>query len=76
MEEKEAIMFSKNLGKLDRTLRVALGVVLITYGLVTMGTLGIVLAIVGLVPLATGLMGSCPLYTVCKFNTLSGGPCS
>jgi len=65
-------MFAKNLGTLDRTLRVILGVVLISYGLFTMGTLGIVLAVVGLVPLATGLMGSCPLYTVCKINTICG----
>jgi hypothetical protein len=64
-------MFTKNLGTLDRTLRVILGVVLISYGVFTMGTLGILLAVVGIVPLATDLMGSCPLYTVCEINTIS-----
>ncbi len=68
-------MFTKNLGTLDRTVRVILGVALISCGIFSMGTLGVVLAVVGLVPLATGLMGSCPLYTVCKINTIEGKPC-
>lgn len=68
-------MFTKNLGTLDRTLRVIFGVALISYGVFTMGTLGVVLAVVGLVPLATGLIGNCPLYTVCKLNTIEGKPC-
>ncbi len=62
-------MCRKNLGTLDRTFRITLGVVLISYGIFSMGTLGIVLGVVGLVPLATGLMGSCPLYTVFKINS-------
>ncbi len=68
-------MLTKNLGTLDRTLRVILGVGLITYGVFTMETLGIVLAAIGLVPLLTGLVGNCPLYTVCKINTISGKSC-
>lgn len=68
-------IFTKNLGTLDRTLRGILGVALISYGVFAMGTLGVVLAVVGLVPLATGLMGSCPLYTVFKINTVEGKPC-
>jgi len=68
-------IFTKNLGTLDRTLRGILGVALISYGVFAMGTLGMVLAVVGLVPLATGLMGSCPLYRVFKINTVEGKPC-
>jgi len=68
-------MFKKNLGTLDRSLRVFFGTALIIYGVFTMGTMGIVLAVFGLVPLATGLIGNCPLYTVCKINTISGKPC-
>jgi len=68
-------MFTKNLGTLDRTVRGILGVALISYGIFSMGTLGVVLAVVGLVPLATGLMGGCPLYTVFKLNTIEGKPC-
>ena len=60
-----------NAGKYDRLARVTLGALLLAYGLVVMGTLGIVLAIIGLVPLLTGLAGWCPLYAVLKFNTCS-----
>jgi uncharacterized membrane protein len=68
-------IFTKNLGTPDRTLRVILGVALISYGIFAMGTWGVILAVVGLVPLATGVMGSCPLYTVFKLNTIEGKPC-
>ncbi len=49
-----------------RTLRVALGLVLIILGLFTFGgVLGVILAIIGLVPLVAGAMGVClagPLF--------------
>jgi hypothetical protein len=49
-----------------RTLRVTLGLVLIILGLFAVGgALGIVLAVVGLVPLVAGVMGVCiagPLF--------------
>ncbi len=55
-----------NEGNLDRLLRIAAGVVLL--GLAVTGTLG-PWAYIGLVPLATGLLGWCPLYTVLGINT-------
>ena len=57
---------NKNEGSLDRGLRVALGLVLL--GLAATGQLGL-WAYVGVVPLATGLMGWCPLYTLLGINT-------
>ena len=57
---------NKNEGSLDRGLRVALGLVLL--GLAATGQLGL-WAYVGVVPLATGLMGWCPLYTMLGINT-------
>lgn len=54
-------LFPRNEGTLDRAIRVALGLVILSLvfvGPVTpWGWLGIV-------PLVTGLIGSCPLYTV------------
>jgi DUF2892 family protein len=44
-----------------RSLRVALGVVLIAYGLVLGGTPGIVVAAIGLAPIALGVWGHCLL---------------
>lgn len=54
----------------DRIARIVLGVVLMVVGFgVIGGTGGVILGVVGLVPLLTGLVGWCPLYTVFKFRT-------
>ena len=55
-----------NVGEIDRTLRIVLGLVLI--GLAATGTVG-VWGWIGIVPLATAAMGFCPLYTVLGFST-------
>ncbi|MEX2278543.1 MAG: DUF2892 domain-containing protein [Acidimicrobiia bacterium] len=55
----------------DRIVRVALGVVILYLGWsgVTDGGLGTVFKFLGLVPLATGLVGWCPLYSMLRFRT-------
>ena len=55
-----------NEGTIDRVLRVAVGILLLalTYNQ-TIGVWGWI----GLVPLATGLIGWCPLYTLLGVNT-------
>lgn len=55
----------------DRIGRVALGIALLWlgWGGVVTGTWGTVLAIVGFVPLVTGLVGWCPLYALFRFRT-------
>jgi hypothetical protein len=55
-----------NEGTLDRALRVTAGLVLI--GLAATGTVGL-WGYVGLVPLVTGAMGYCPLYTLLGINS-------
>ena len=55
-----------NVGGIDRILRVVLGLVLI--GLALTGTIG-VWGWIGVVPLATGFMSFCPLYTMIGMNT-------
>jgi hypothetical protein len=60
-----------NEGTLDRTLRVALGLVLTGFGFAfVQGTIGIVVGAIGFVPLLTGLVGWCPIYTLLKIDTL------
>ncbi|MFN3860560.1 MAG: DUF2892 domain-containing protein [Roseateles sp.] len=59
-------MFKTNVGGVDRVLRILVGLVLL--GLAITGTIG-VWGYLGLVPLATGALGSCPLYSVLGFNT-------
>lgn len=56
----------KNVGGLDRALRIIVGLVLI--GLSLAGTIG-VWGWIGIVPLATGLLGSCPLYKLLGLST-------
>ena len=55
-----------NEGNIDRILRVAAGLVLIA--LTLNGSIG-VWGWLGLVPLATGAIGWCPLYTLLGINT-------
>lgn len=54
----------------DRIARVVLGVVLLVVGFgVVGGTGGTILGVVGLIPLLTGLVGYCPLYSVFHLRT-------
>ncbi len=55
-----------NVGSIDKILRIAAGVVLII--LAIMG-IGAPWTWIGIVPLATGLMGWCPAYTLIGVNT-------
>lgn len=55
-----------NTGMIDRTVRVVAGLGLLSLIFVGPQTLW---GLVGLVPLFTGLVGRCPLYTVFGLNT-------
>lgn len=59
-------MFKTNEGTIDRALRVMAGLVLIS--LVFVGP-KVIWGWVGLVPLLTGLIGSCPVYSLLGINT-------
>ncbi|MDJ0698478.1 MAG: DUF2892 domain-containing protein [Woeseiaceae bacterium] len=59
-------MTFRNEGKLDRTLRVIAGAALIS--LVFIGPQS-AWGWVGLVPLVTGLVGNCPVYSLLGINT-------
>ncbi|HEX5389151.1 MULTISPECIES: YgaP family membrane protein [Hydrogenophaga] len=59
---------TKNVGGIDRTLRIVIGLALIAAA--ATGTVGL-WGYIGLVPLATGLMGWCPPYAMFGFNTCS-----
>lgn len=57
---------ARNVGGLDKVLRIAAGVVLLLLGV--LGPLGW-WGLIGLVPLLTGLMGNCPVYSLLGMNT-------
>jgi hypothetical protein len=60
---------SKNIGGLDRIARIVIGAALIIgYFMKSEGAYSW-LYLLGIVPLATGLLSSCPLYSILGINT-------
>ena len=63
-------MFERNEAGWDRAARVAVGLGLLGVVLFAVsGTWGVVLALVALVPLLTGIAGTCPLYSLFGVST-------
>jgi membrane protein implicated in regulation of membrane protease activity len=62
----EQVMFKTNEGGLDRTLRIVAGLVLIALVFAGPKTQ---LGWIGLVPLVTGLIGWCPVYSLFGMST-------
>ena len=60
-------MFKKNEGNIDRILRVVVGLALVI-AYFTSATASPWL-LVGIIPLATGLLGSCPIYSILGVST-------
>ncbi|MEO7962800.1 MAG: DUF2892 domain-containing protein [Gemmatimonadaceae bacterium] len=56
----------RNVGGLDRALRITLGLVLLSLTIVGPQTTW---GLLGLIPLATGLVGWCPLYGMLGINS-------
>lgn len=56
---------NKNLGKIDRILRVLIGLIIIVIGAMNNSLLGAI----GLIPILTAVMGWCPAYLPFKLNT-------
>jgi hypothetical protein len=62
-------MFRKNEGTIDRALRIVVGLALLA-GYFAMPEATYRWAfLIGIVPLATGLIGSCPLYSILGIST-------
>jgi len=57
---------TRNIGTIDRTLRIIAGLILLA--LIFVGPQSY-WGLVGLVPLVTGLAGWCPLYAIFRINT-------
>jgi len=63
-------MFKQNEGKLDRIIRLIIGVVSLYLGLfVLSGAIKIIVLIIGTAMLITGSIGFCGLYTLLGINT-------
>ena len=62
-------MLSKNMGNIDRVARIGVGLALLIafFMLPEMGLRWVLL--IGIVPLVTGLVGSCPAYSIFGIST-------
>ncbi|EKF42533.1 YgaP family membrane protein [Nitratireductor indicus] len=59
---------TRNIGGIDRVLRIVVGLVLLSLIFVLEGNARW-WGLIGIVPLATGLMSSCPLYSLLGMST-------
>jgi len=62
-------MFKKNAGSADRLLRIIAGIALLAAFFMLPDASYRLFLLIGIVPLATGLLGSCPLYTLFGLST-------
>ncbi len=60
---------SKNVGNLDRLLRIMIGLGMIFQGVLVGHGTGCVLAVAGLLLLITGITSKCPIYGLLNLNT-------
>ncbi len=58
----------KNVGTVDRWIRIVLGIILLSLLFILPGNLRW-WGLIGLIPLLTGMIGFCPLYLLFKINT-------
>lgn len=54
-----------NVGKTDKIIRIVAGLTMLVLGYLYSSWLGLV----GIVPIATALMGNCPAYSILGINT-------
>jgi hypothetical protein len=64
-------MFAKNVGGIDRILRIVVGLALIAGFFLNSGATYSWLYLIGIVPLLTGVFSSCALYSLIGVNTCS-----
>jgi len=63
----------KNVGKIDRVIRIILGIILLYLFIVNMvaAPWSYLVALIGLILIVTGIISTCPLYSMLGMNTLS-----
>jgi hypothetical protein len=62
-------MFKTNEGMIDRAVRIVAGLVLLSLFVLNPDASWRYWTLLGIVPLATGLIGSCPLYSMLGIST-------
>jgi len=60
-----------NVGGIDKVVRIAAGLALLSLVVLLEGSMRWI-GLIGIVPLVTGLVGFCPLYSILGINTCPG----
>lgn len=66
MSQLTAMLSEKNVGLIDRIMRISLGLVLLSFVFVGPQTPW---ALIGIAPLVTGILGKCPAYSIFGIKT-------
>jgi len=64
-------MFKENVGTVDRAIRIALGFAILVAFVLFPNAWWRWYTLIGIVPLVTGLFGTCPLYSLFGLSTCS-----
>lgn len=62
-------MFAKNVGSIDRLLRIVVGLVVLSLFFIYPDASWRYWTLIGIVPLLTGLLSTCPLYSLLGMST-------
>lgn len=62
-------MFAKNVGSVDRILRIVVGLVVLSLFFIYPDASWRYFTLIGIVPLLTGLFSTCPLYSIFGMST-------
>ncbi|WP_332460798.1 YgaP family membrane protein [Leptospira ainazelensis] len=62
-------MMKTNEANIDRIARIVVGLGLVVLGFMTQGLLGTGISVLGLIPIVTGVVGWCPLYSLLGIST-------
>ncbi|MCA1968013.1 MULTISPECIES: YgaP family membrane protein [Ciceribacter] len=62
-------MFAKNVGSIDRILRIVVGLVVLSLFFIYPDASWRYWTLIGVVPLLTGLLSTCPLYSLFGMST-------
>jgi hypothetical protein len=62
-------MFKNNVGSIDRALRVLVGLALLAVFFFMPGSPWRYWTLIGIIPLFTGLFGTCPVYSILGLST-------
>ena len=62
-------MFAKNVGSIDRLLRIVVGLVILSLFFIYPDASWRYWTLIGIVPLLTGLLSTCPLYSLLGMST-------